>query len=76
MEKVYLSRRNLLALLSKLDRNKEAEMKVSECTLVKSDTIHPKYPQTMEEISVIAVDDEDYYSERNPGKINSADIRI
>ena len=72
IERVYLSRRNLLALLSKLDRQKEGES--TACTLIKSDNIHPKYPQTMAEIHVTAVEDDDYYTERPPGIIHPSDI--
>ena len=72
-ERVYLSRRNLLALLSKLDRQKEGES--TACTLIKSDNIHPKYPQTMDEIHVTAVEDDDYYTERSPGYILPKDVK-
>ena len=41
-ERVDLSRRNLLALLSKLDRVKAGE--TSACTIVKHDDQHPKHP--------------------------------
>ena len=73
MNKVYLSRRNLLALLSKLDRVKNGEH--SECTLIKNDNIHHKYPQTMSSIHVVAIEDEEYYSERIPGEIYSKDVK-
>ena len=66
MEQVYLTRRNLLTLLNKLDRVKQGEQ--SACTLVKSDTVHPQYPCS-NEISVTAVEDEDYYTDREPGVV-------
>ena len=59
MEKVFLSRRNLLTLLNKLDR--KAAGGETACTLIKCDNIHPKYPQTMIDIEVTAVEDIDYY---------------
>lgn len=65
--KVYLSRRNLLSLLNKLDAVKRGEH--SFCTLVKNDDKHPKYSQSMSSIEVIAVEDEDYYVDREPGVI-------
>jgi hypothetical protein len=71
MEKVYLSRRNLLTLLSKLDRNLK-EPGVSLCTLLKQDTEHPKYPSTSM-IEVIAVEDAEYYNERPAGEVHPAD---
>jgi hypothetical protein len=67
---VYLSRRNLLALLSKLDRVKAGEN--SACTLVKRDTVHPQYPCS-DEIYVIAVEDEAYYTDRPAGEVLPAD---
>lgn len=52
--KVYLTRRNLLTLLSKLDRKGKGEK--TACTLIKKDNLHEKYPQTMKSLSVIAVE--------------------
>lgn len=71
METVYLSRRNLLTLLSKLDRKAAGEM--TFCTVIKNDNKHPKYPQSMPSISVIAVEDEEYYTDRKPGVMNPSD---
>lgn len=70
-ERVFLSRRNLLALLSKLDRVKAGQH--SACTLEKCDNVHPKYPQTMPSIVVTAVEDEDYYVDRSAGALHPAD---
>lgn len=69
--RVYLSRRNLLTLLSKLDRRVAGQQ--TECTLIKCDNAHPLYPQTMKNIEVVAVEDEDYYSHRVPGAVCNAD---
>ena len=71
LDKVYLSRKNLLTLLSKLDRVKKGEE--SSCTIVKRDNQHPVYPQTVSFISVVAVEDEDYYIDREAGEIHSKD---
>jgi len=71
MELVYLSRRNLLTLLSKLDRQKAGEQ--TFCTLIKEDNIHPKFPQTMDQIAVTAVEDSEYYITRTPGEIHPKD---
>jgi hypothetical protein len=71
MQTVYLSRRNLLSLLSKLDRNK-AVANSSFCSLVKRDTTHPVYPST-DVIQVTAVEDADYYMERQAGAVHPAD---
>lgn len=56
---VFLTRRNLLTLLSKLDRKANGED--TECTIIKRDNQHAKYPQTMKSICVTAVEDDDYY---------------
>ena len=70
--KVYLSRRNLLTLLSKLDRNKEIAGS-SACTIEKRDTAHPTHPQTHESIFVCALEDEEYYTDRNAGFVHHLD---
>lgn len=66
MEKVYLTRRNLLTLLSKLDRVKEGGE--SKCTIIKQDTVHSKYPAS-NVIEVTAVEDDDYYGDREAGPV-------
>lgn len=71
MERVVLSRRNLLTLLSKLDRVAAGES--SNCMIVKRDDVHEKYPQTMKEIEVLAVEDDEYYATRNAGVVLPAD---
>ena len=69
--KIYLSRRNLLTLLSKLDRKAQGEL--TACTIVKRDNQHPIYPQTMKEIDVIAVEDDEYYTDRVAGYVHPRD---
>jgi hypothetical protein len=62
MDTLHLSRRNLLTLLSKLDRAK-AGMD-TKCAIIKHrqpDEDVP-YNQTMESVMVIAVEDEIYYA--------------
>jgi hypothetical protein len=68
---VYLSRRNLLILLSKLDRKKQGES--SECTIVKLDNKHPIYKQSHSPVRITAVEDEEYYAERPPGEMLELD---
>lgn len=58
-QKIYLSRRNLEALLSKLDRDAQGEE--TACAIIKVKQSSPSYQQTMAEVMVIAVQDEDYY---------------
>ncbi len=72
MDKIYLSRRNLLALLSKLDRNQVAE--VSACTIIKYRGDGP-FRQSMDSCMVTAVEDDEYYSNegRPAGAMHPAD---
>ncbi len=70
VQTVYLTRRNLLTLLSKLDRAKAGEQ--THKTIVKNDVRHKKYPCS-DVIECIAVEDEDYYAERNPGFVHERD---
>lgn len=73
MNTIYLSKRNLLTLLSKLERAERGD--VTACTIIKRDTAHPKYPQSVGPIAVIAVADDDYYAERAPGYVHPEDIK-
>ena len=70
--RVYLTRRNLLSLLSKLDRRVAGQQ--TECTLIKNDNAHPVFRQTMQSIEVVAVEDQEYYKERDAGFVLAADI--
>lgn len=71
MQQVYLTRRNLLTLLAKLDRNARF-IGESECTIVKQDTVHHLYPCS-DVITVTAVEDEAYYTDRKPGRMYPGD---
>jgi hypothetical protein len=62
-QKIYLTRRNLLTLLSKLDR--QAAGDATMCSIIKYKQDTPEYQQTMDSIMVIAVDDNDYYESQN-----------
>jgi len=68
---VYLSRRNLLTLLSKLDRAEGGENTFG--TVIKSDIAHKQYPQSHDKIWVTAVEDADYYTDREPGIVAPID---
>ena len=67
MNHIYLTRRNLQTLLNKLDRPG------SQCTIIKYDTSHPKYPCSTATI-VTAVDDDEYYKDREPGEMHHMDV--
>lgn len=71
MEQVFLSRKNLLTLLNKLDRKLKGEHTM--CSLIKNDNLHPKFPQTIDRIMVTAIEDADYYFERTNGDIHPSD---
>lgn len=71
MERIYLSRRNLTVLLSKLDRVKSGEQ--SQKTIIKMDTLHPLYPCSVQCV-VTAIEDEDYYTDREPGEMHESDL--
>lgn len=73
MEQIYLSRRNLLTLISKLDRKRLGQD--SKCTIVKNDNAHPTMSQSMDSCSITAVEDEDYYIDRQPWRMHPADVR-
>jgi hypothetical protein len=70
MQQLYLTRRNLLTLLSKLDRVRRGE--TSACTLVKQDTLHPIYPCSAVTL-VTALEDEAYYTDRPAGPVHALD---
>ncbi|MDE2417220.1 MAG: hypothetical protein KGN32_05375 [Burkholderiales bacterium] len=56
---LYLSRRNLEALLAKLNRRSNGED--TYCAIIKTQQASPVYKQTMREILVVAVDNDEYY---------------
>ena len=69
---VYLSRRNLLALLGKLDAN-AASPGSSACAIVKHQpAVNSPFRQTMEDILVVAVEDEAFYGgqQREAGRMH------
>lgn len=70
---IYLSRRNLEALLSKLDRLEVGEE--TACAIIKVQGGTEEYKQTMKSIKVIAVPDDLYYAAMNrpAGMMHPAD---
>lgn len=68
---VYLTRRNLLTLLNKMDRAMAGEQ--THCTIVKRDVEHPTHPQNAQEIWVTGVEDHIYYKDRIPGVMHPKD---
>jgi hypothetical protein len=53
--KLYLSKRNIETLMSKLNRVAKGDS--SACTISKRDNEHPRYPQTMSECAITAVEE-------------------
>ena len=71
MTTVYLSKRNLLTLLSKLEREQRGEE--TACAIVKYANPTDPYCNTIKEITVIAVHDEKFYTNRAPGAMHHQD---
>lgn len=83
---IYLSERNVKALLSKLDRAAQGEQ--TYCTIIKQDTSNKRFPCSMEAsitavesgqlkatfaTEVLAVNDLEYYDGREAGLMHPAD---
>ena len=68
---IYLSRRNLLTLLSKLDR--QAAGDATACAIIKSANPADPYCNTINQVMVIAVPDEKFYTNRSPGIMHPLD---
>lgn len=71
MEKIYLSRRNLLILLSKLDRKREGQE--TACSIVKHENSNDVFKQTIDRVMITAVEDNEYYTTREPGAMHPSD---
>lgn len=69
MIQLFLSRRNLEALLDKLNHNTIDGVQRSVCTIIKNDTTHPTHRQTVGPIAVTAIEDDEYYIDREPGPV-------
>ena len=68
---IYLSRRNLLALLSKLDRLEAGDE--TACAIIKSANPSDPYCNTIDQVMVVAVPDEKFYANRSPGAMHPLD---
>lgn len=72
--KVYLPKRNLLTLLSKLGRFEASED--TKCEIIKHFVPLDPYCmslQSEESISIIAIPDSKYYTNREPGRMHPED---
>ncbi len=72
MEILYLSELNLRTLLNKLERHKNGGN--SQCSIIKYKNINDPLFQSMDSIIITAVLDEEYYTDRNPGKVLDIDL--
>lgn len=70
MAKIYLTRRNLLTLLNKLDRASKGEETAR--TIWKRNTKHPKFPSDLAEI--VAIEDDQYYTDRQAGPTREMEL--
>jgi hypothetical protein len=70
-ERIYLSQRNLLTLLSKLDRFEQGQE--TQCAIVKYANPLDPYCNTVDEVMVIAVPDDKFYTQRSPGVMHPLD---
>lgn len=70
---LYLSRRNLQTLINKLDRQVKGE--ATACTICKYKNADDpaEFAQSFDSVMVIAVEDEEYYSNRDAGAVHPAD---
>lgn len=64
-DRIYLSRRNLLTLLSKLDRLEAGED--TACSIIKYANPTDPYSNTLDMIMVTAIPDELFYTNRSAG---------
>jgi hypothetical protein len=69
--KIYLSKRNLLTLLSKLERLEQGDQ--TACAIVKYANPTDPYCNTIDEVMVIAIPDNEFYTNRAPGVMHPAD---
>lgn len=68
---VFLSRRNLLTLLNKLDKAALQGHGDAVVGIWKGDTKHPRYPCTNRTL-VCGIEDTQYYTDREPGPVTDA----
>lgn len=70
-DRIYLSKRNLLTLFSKLERFEKGEE--TACAIIKHSNPLDAYSNSMDEITVYAIPDEYYYVKRTFGEVHPKD---
>lgn len=71
MEQIFLSKRNLQILLSKLERLEAGEE--TACTIIKYKNPNDPYVNTIDKVIVTAIPDERFYANRDAGAMHPAD---
>jgi hypothetical protein len=71
MQTLYLSKRNLLTLLNKLERAEQGED--TKCAIIKYRNENDPFVNTVKAITVVAVPDEKLYTKREAGIMHPAD---
>ena len=71
IDRIYLSKRNLLTLLSKLERLEQGDE--SSCAIVKYSNPTDPYCNTIDQVIVVAIPDEKFYTNRQPGIMHPLD---
>ena len=74
MEQIYLSKRNLLTLLSKLERLEKGEE--TKCAIIKYKNLQDPYCNSMDVVFVTAIPDEKFYTNREPGFVHPSDLQL
>lgn len=69
--RIYLSKRNLLTLLSKLERLEAGDD--TKCAIIKYQNPLDPYCNTIDQVAIIAIPDEAFYVNRNPGPMHPKD---
>ncbi len=69
--RVYLSKRNLLTLLSKLERFEQGQE--TQCAIKKYSNPLDPYCNSMDEVTIIAIPDEKFYTTRTFGEVHPDD---
>ena len=73
MNIIYLSRRNLQTLINKLDRRAAGGSTAATIIKHQNKDNPPEYQQTLKDVTITAVEDADFYVNREGGVMHPAD---
>lgn len=71
-DRIYLSKRNLLTLLSKLERFEQGQE--TKCAIIKYSNPMDPYSNTVDDVMIIAIPDEKFYTNRTAGPVHELDV--